>query len=232
MQAQGGRTTKRIGHYDVNVRGKGRQFRNDVLESMSHCHGLVPLFVYGPVVLFALYWLFAETAIAPLAGVGYVAAGVTFWTFFEYWMHREVFHFRRLPKLHYFIHGIHHEYPNDKGRLVMPPGASLFIAIPMWFAMQAIFGTDVAVGLYAGFVGGYLWYDETHFWTHVDKPRTRLGRLLRSHHMKHHFATPDQRFGVSTPLWDWVFRTLPRDGREPSGPGGGAQGDALDVREG
>jgi sterol desaturase/sphingolipid hydroxylase (fatty acid hydroxylase superfamily) len=206
-----GNPTRRVGDYDVDVRGRGRQFKNDFLESLSHCHGLLPLFIYGPVVILCLVLLAVDTDVGFAKGAALVAAGVAFWTFFEYWMHREVFHWKKFPKAHYFLHGIHHIYPNDKGRMVMPPSASAFVAVPMWFLCLALFGYGPALAIFAGFVAGYVWYDETHYWTHVGKARTRWGKRLKKHHMMHHFQTPGQRFGVSTPLWDWVFGTLPKD---------------------
>ncbi len=36
---------------------------------------------------------------------------------------------------------------------------------------------------------------------------TGLGRFLRQYHLAHHYAVPDRHFGVSSPLWDLVFRT-------------------------
>ena len=50
----------------------------------------------------------------------------------------------------------------------------------------------------------------THWWTHVGKARTRWGKYLRRHHMLHHFKDHDLYFGVSTPLWDFVFGTVPK----------------------
>ena len=35
---------------------------------------------------------------------------------------------------------------------------------------------------------------------------TRVGRYLRQYHLVHHYKTPDRHFGVSSPLWDFVFR--------------------------
>jgi len=201
---------KRVGDYDIDVRGRGRQFKSNFFEKFSSCHGLVPLFLYSPIAIVAL--VIAVTSYATSAGtiVAAAAGGLFFWTFFEYWMHREFFHWKAFPKMHYFLHGIHHVYPNDRGRQVMPPGASLMVAIPMWFLLQGLFGTELALPVYAGFVGGYVWYDTTHYWTHVGKARTTWGKYLKQHHMRHHFQSHHHRFGVSTPLWDWVFRTMPK----------------------
>jgi sterol desaturase/sphingolipid hydroxylase (fatty acid hydroxylase superfamily) len=200
--------TERLGAYEIDRRGAGRQFRSDFLEKFSRCHGLVPLVVYLPIIGWCL-WASRGLGAGPL--VAFVAAGLFVWTLAEYWLHRLVFHFERWPRLHYFIHGIHHMFPNDRGRVVMPPAASALPALAFWSIAWLVLGTDRALPAYAGFAIGYLWYDMTHFWTHVARPRTAWGRFLRRHHMLHHFKDHSVRFGVSTPLWDVVFGTLPRD---------------------
>jgi sterol desaturase/sphingolipid hydroxylase (fatty acid hydroxylase superfamily) len=59
----------------------------------------------------------------------------------------------------------------------------------------------------AGFIHGYLVYDLLHYFIHRGRVPTRLGRFLRHYHMQHHYSAPDRHFGVSSPLWDVVFRT-------------------------
>ena len=44
-------------------------------------------------------------------------------------------------------------------------------------------------------------------------PKTKLGRRLREQHMRHHFQDHRYGYGVSSPLWDVVFRTLPNKRR-------------------
>jgi sterol desaturase/sphingolipid hydroxylase (fatty acid hydroxylase superfamily) len=196
-----------VGGYEIHLAGEGRQFKSDFLEQFGRTHPLIPLAVYVPAIL-ACWLLAASSTAATAASIAlWTVAGLAFWTFAEYWLHRFLFHWQRFPKLHYFIHGIHHVYPNDLNRVVMPPGASLSMAAPLF--LVAYYGLGEATGLpfFAGFAGGYLWYDMTHYWTHVAKPRSTWGKLLRRQHMLHHFKTPDQRFGVSTPLWDLVFGT-------------------------
>ena len=65
--------------------------------------------------------------------------------------------------------------------------------------------------LYAGIAAGYLIYDMLHYSTHHFKIKWRVWQFLRRHHMRHHAQTPDLRFGVSSPLWDIVFRTMPQE---------------------
>ncbi len=66
-----------------------------------------------------------------------LAGGYLFWTLTEYWLHRLVFHFEPDdglgPRLHWIIHGVHHDHPNDPLRLVMPPSVSIPLA-PAFYA--------------------------------------------------------------------------------------------------
>ncbi len=210
--------TKEVGGYVIDVRGKGRQFQNELLEKLSFCPGWMPLVVYLPVIAVCWYFTATDTTTGFGAAAGLAVAGIAFWTFSEYVLHRFVFHFRKWPKLHYFIHGIHHEYPNDLGRVVMPPTASAFLAVPLWFLALGALGYEAALPFFSGFVIGYLWYDMTHWWTHVGKPKGPWGKMLRRHHMLHHFSSPAVRFGVTSPFWDHVFGTSGEEKTEVEGP--------------
>lgn len=65
----------------------------------------------------------------------------------EYFIHRYIFHFNAVnekeEQLKYHIHGVHHEYPRDKDRLVMPPLISFGIAILFYFFFKFIAGDYV-----------------------------------------------------------------------------------------
>ena len=76
-----------------------------------------------------------------------------------------------------------------------------------------IFGLPTAYPLFAGFLIGYLIYDYMHYYLHHFVPRSDLGKRLREQHMRHHFQDHRYGYGVSSPLWDVVFRTLPRTRR-------------------
>ncbi len=41
-----------------------------------------------------------------------------------------------------------------------------------------------------------------------------LGQWLKHHHVLHHYQDFTKRFGVSTPLWDYVFGTIERGRNE------------------
>ena len=106
------------------------------------------------------------------------------------------------------IHGVHHDHPNDPLRLVMPPAASIPLAIVVVGAIFLIAGDVHGPAVAAGFLTGYLIYDEIHYALHHHNPTTRLGKRLRELHMRHHFQDDEKGFGISAPYWDVVFRTF------------------------
>ncbi len=191
-------------------------FESRFLDFFSRIHPVVPALIYVPVIV-ALFVIGANQGQGALELIGLFAAGVFIWTLSEYWLHRLIFHwepdnaFGR--RMHFIIHGVHHDHPNDKLRLVMPPGASIPLALLFAGLFWLIFGTPTAYPLFAGFLTGYLGYDYMHYYLHHFVPKSRLGKHLREQHMRHHFQDHRYGFGVSTPLWDAVFRTLPRTRR-------------------
>jgi dihydroceramide fatty acyl 2-hydroxylase len=149
-----------------------------------------------------------------VATVGLAVGGYALWTLFEYWLHRVVFHFEPEDglgaRVHWIIHGVHHDHPNDPLRLVMPPAVSVPLGAAVFGVLYLIFGIRYAPGLGAGFFAGYLVYDMTHYYLHHFRPRGRLGRMLRERHMRHHFQDETRGFGISAPYWDEVFGTSSR----------------------
>ena len=111
------------------------------------------------------------------------------------------------------IHGVHHDHPNDPLRLVMPPAASVPLALAFYGLFWLVLGADRAFAFGAGFLAGYLAYDMVHYHLHHHSPRTRFGRRLRELHMRHHFQDDERGFGISAPYWDRVFGTSVRRGR-------------------
>ena len=96
----------------------------------------------------------------------------------------------------------------------MPPVVSIPLALLFYGAFYLVASAALraphwAAPMFAGFVTGYVIYDLTHYATHQLPMGGRYGKFLKKYHALHHFKTPDQRFGVSSPVWDWVFRTCP-----------------------
>ena len=149
-----------------------------------------------------------------VAALAWIAGGYAFWTLTEYWLHRVVFHFEPEngigARLHWMIHGVHHDHPNDPMRLVMPPSASIPLALLFGGLFWLLLGADHATAFTAGFLAGYLAYDMIHYAVHHHVPRSAVGKRLRELHMRHHFQDHERGFGVSAPYWDAVFGTKPR----------------------
>ena len=185
-------------------------FESDLLDRLSRVHPMVPPLIFGPAII-ALLVVGARGEPTTLQVIGLVIAGYVFWTLFEYWLHRLVFHFEPEEgigaRLHWIIHGVHHDHPNDPLRLVMPPSVSIPLALALWGILVLVLGTPWAHIFTAGFLAGYLMYDMTHYHVHHHRPRTRLGKLIRELHMRHHFQDDTKGFGVSAPFWDYVFGT-------------------------
>ena len=97
----------------------------------------------------------------------------------------------------------------------MPPVVSLPLAAlfyGLFYLICALPRLPAWVGpLFFGFLIGYLAYDMIHYATHHFPMKREPFKFLRRYHMQHHFKTPDQRYGVSSPLWDAVFGTMPKD---------------------
>ena len=186
-----------------------RMFDSDLLDRLSRVHVVVPLVIFLPAI--GIMFGIGAPHFSPLEVVGLVLGGYLFWTLTEYWMHRLVFHFEPEEgigaRLHWIIHGVHHDHPNDPMRLVMPPSVSIPLSLAFYFGFVAVMGTPAAYVFGAAFWAGYLVYDMTHYHVHHHKPRTRLGKLLRELHMRHHFQDHTRGFGVSAPFWDAVFGT-------------------------
>src|SRR6201984_814382 len=146
-----------------------RMFRSDFMEFCSHVHPAVPMVLYLPVIGWMLYAAFFRNHLSVVAVAGLFALGVLSWTLLEYIIHRYVFHYEpksRLGKrLHFIIHGVHHDYPNDARRLVMPPSISVPLAFLFYGLFFLIFGS-LAPAVFAGLVFGYVCYDMLHYATH------------------------------------------------------------------
>ena len=186
-------------------------FQNRLLDRFTRVHPVVPVLLFVPAIL--VLFVTGAGRVGALEAIGLAVAGYVFWTLTEYWLHRVVFHFEPDngigQRLHWMIHGVHHDHPNDPLRLVMPPSASVPLAMLFLCLFWLVLGYDAALAFGGGFLGGYLAYDMLHYHVHHHTPRTAVGRKLREHHMRHHFQDDDRGFGVSAPYWDRVFGTSP-----------------------
>jgi len=202
-----------------------RLFRSDWLEALTTIHPAVVVVVWTPIIGWFLVDAWSERTATGMTGNALLlahAVGLFAWTFVEYGMHRFVFHFSPknppawLHRLVFLFHGIHHVQPWDKARLVMPPGVSLplaaaFYLLFAWLLVDVCEAPGWLSPVFGAFLAGYLVYDLLHYSTHHLPMENVVGRWLKRHHLLHHHATPDDRFGVTSPLWDVLLRTEPRD---------------------
>jgi len=186
-------------------------FENKFLDKVTYVHPSVPVVLYLPVISIFVYRAFAETSLSVTSIVLLFFAGMLFWTLTEYTLHRYVFHFHpesALGKyLIHLMHGVHHDYPNDSRRLVMPPAVSLPLAFFFYGLLHLLLGPTVLLPFFPGFVLGYVCYDMIHYGTHHFPMKSRLAQWLKRHHIKHHYQNDERGYGVSSPLWDVVFKT-------------------------
>jgi len=207
-----------IDHSEVPI----RLFKSDALEFFTHIHPAVVVIIWLPVASYFLLTAIAHRAVGVSAvyiPAGFVA-GLFAWTFAEYMLHRFVFHHQpRTPwqeRVVFLFHGIHHRQTHCKTRLVMPPAVSVPLSFVFYGLCYLILGVLLPAPhwiapVFAGLVSGYLIYDLTHYATHHFAMRWGFLKFLKRYHMQHHYKTPDRRFGVSSPLWDVVFRTMPAE---------------------
>lgn len=188
-------------------------FENPVLDYFTRCPFWVVPLIWLPI-SFYLYshglnmrilssWQLVLTAV-----VGFFS-----WTLSEYWLHRIVFHYNPGKgigaRIHFYIHGIHHDLPDDAYRLVMPPLASFLIAVPIVGFFYFLLGSVWFYPFFSGYLVGYVAYEMSHYSVHHLKSKHPVFLALKRHHLQHHFSKHcvNKRYGVSSTLWDHVFKT-------------------------
>ncbi|TDO22405.1 sterol desaturase family protein [Pedobacter duraquae] len=186
-----------------------RMFKNGFLESLSKVHFFVPLIVFIPVIVFLIWKSLFDLNMAILPFAGYALFGIFVWTLTEYVMHRYVFHFYPTSdwgkKIHFIFHGVHHDYPNDAKRLVMPPSASIPLALGFFFLFQYLLPIGTVYAFFLGFISGYLAYDMTHYALHHANFKNGFWKKLKQHHMLHHYSDSTRGYGVSSDIWDKIL---------------------------
>lgn len=191
-----------------------RMFESDFIDLFSRTHPLIVPLLFVPGAAFGFVRNMTHGGQSVAVTLALFVGGFVAWTLAEYWLHRLFFHWtppgRWGERMHFLVHGVHHTWPRDKYRLVMPPAVS----ISLYFIFLGVFwvtlGPHYAWGFHSGFVVGYMFYDLTHYYLHHFRPRTEYGRRLKKNHMLHHFKEPSKRYGVSNMVWDRVFGTAPR----------------------
>lgn len=184
-------------------------YNNKFLDSLTHAYPTTLLCIYLPVIIYFSYRPIQANLLFWL--LGFIFGGFL-WTIIEYFMHRFLFHYEpkydKVRKIFYLIHEIHHAYPRDSTRLVTPPIVSLLFVVMFYFFYQRIFGANSAA-IFSGTLFLYLIYETGHYAIHHYNSKNRFARYLKRHHLAHHYLDNKNYFGVTSPLWDFVFCTKP-----------------------
>ena len=197
-------------------KGSAQLFQHPVLERLTHTHIAAPVSIFLLTGIVSLYYGLTRSLLTGLGAFGLFLAGLLLFTLAEYVVHRYVYHIPATSpgraRFQYTMHGVHHEFPKDKTRLAMPPILTVFVASLLFFIFRFTLG-HAAFGVLAGFVFGYACYLFVHYSLHVYAPPRNGLKLLWHHHAMHHYSQEGAAYGVSSPLWDHVFRTMPRRAR-------------------
>ena len=194
----------------IHNKGQAQIFKSQYLEYLTKTHPLVIWGLYLPFIILLPYYANYKFEFSILRIGLLFFAGLFFWTFFEYIMHRFVFHWvsdsPRMRRVSYVMHGNHHEFPRDKQRLFMPPVPSLIISSLLFLIMYGAMRNNVLV-FFPGFIFGYLMYGSMHYAIHAWNPPFKwMKPIWRNHHL-HHYKSEEKGFGVSSHFWDKIFGT-------------------------
>lgn len=198
---------------EIKPQNKGTKqlFNNPILEKLSRTHIAVPLIIFFSYATGLLYWNVTHTSLSSLVTIGLFFVGFITFTWVEYNVHRYVFHMKTYTalraKMQYTMHGVHHEFPKDKDRLAMPPLVSITIGTVLLLIFKVIMG-DFVFAFLPGFMVGYASYLAVHYMVHAYPPPKNFLKALWVNHSIHHYKDGEVVFGVSSPLWDYLYGTL------------------------
>jgi sterol desaturase/sphingolipid hydroxylase (fatty acid hydroxylase superfamily) len=191
--------------------GSKQLFTSPILEKLSRTHIAIPVTIFFGYATVVLLWSIDHTVISVSLTVFLFFIGMLVFTWVEYNVHRYIFHIPTLTifakKFQYTIHGIHHEFPKDKGRLAMPPLLSITIATLLLIVFRLLMG-DLAFAFMPGFLVGYACYLSVHYMIHAYTPPKGWLKILWINHAIHHYKDGKVVFGVSSPLWDYIYGTM------------------------
>jgi sterol desaturase/sphingolipid hydroxylase (fatty acid hydroxylase superfamily) len=192
-------------------KGTKQLFENPILEKLSRTHISIPLTIFFLYASTLLYWSITHTSLSAGITISMFIFGFIAFTWVEYMVHRYLFHMSTVTKwrekFQYTVHGVHHEFPKDKERLAMPPVLSVTIATVLLLLFRLVMG-DFAFSFLPGFLVGYAFYLAVHYMVHVYQPPKNFLKTLWINHAVHHYKHGEYIFGVSSPLWDYVYGTL------------------------
>lgn len=191
--------------------GTERLFNNSFLEKLTRTHISVPIAIFILYAACLITFNVINSSVPIALSIALFFLGWIFFSWVEYQVHRRVFHLpvttAERQKFQYTVHGVHHHHPKDKDRLAMPPVLSVFIATLLLFILKLFIG-DYVFAFLPGFLVGYAFYLLIHYLVHIHRPPKNIFKHLWINHSIHHYKDGEIVFGVSTPLWDYIYGTM------------------------
>jgi hypothetical protein len=193
--------------------GTHQIFNNPILEKLTRTHIAVPVSIFIVYAFVLCVWNVLFTPLSVDITILLFFLGWLTFTWVEYQTHRHIFHLSTntpwRKNFQYMVHGVHHHYPKDKDRLAMPPLLSVTVATVLLLLLKLVLG-DYVFAFLPGFLVGYACYLLIHYLVHVHRPPKNIFKVLWQNHGVHHYKEGELLFGVSSPLWDYVYGTIPK----------------------
>lgn len=193
-------------------KGSKQLFNNKLLESLTKTHAAVPITLFIVVGITLMTYGIYEGLLSVSVTLTTFLIGFFLFTLIEYCVHRFLFHLppttEKRKELTYKFHGVHHEFPKDKQRLAMPVILSITLVGILYLLFSLTIG-DYVYAFLPGIIVGYSAYLSVHYVVHARRPPKNFLKILWIHHGIHHYKRNDKAFGVSSPLWDYIFGTMP-----------------------
>jgi sterol desaturase/sphingolipid hydroxylase (fatty acid hydroxylase superfamily) len=108
----------------------------------------------------------------------------------------------RFKKEHLTHHARDYFTPTLKKIAMAAPALVLLAGASAWIA-----GPVLGLTFTTTFTLAYIQYEITHRRIHTHPPTGWYSRLIRRHHLAHHFSDARTNHGVTSPIWDIVFGT-------------------------
>lgn len=192
-------------------KGTKQLFKNPILERLTRTHIAIPLSIFLIYSGGLLYWNVTHTSLSTPLTISLFFLGWLVFSWVEYNVHRYVFHMdtytRLRAKFQYTLHGVHHEFPKDKDRLAMPPLLSVTVSTILLLLLRLVMG-DFVFAFLPGFLVGYASYLGVHYMVHAYQPPKHFLKMLWVNHGVHHYKNGEIIFGVSSPIWDYLYGTM------------------------
>ena len=192
---------------------RAKQTRRERNEQVDRFQLYKPFIFYIAVLSFIQFAVVRSGGSSLPSAAGLFVGGLLAWGLFEYAFHRWVLHREpddeRLDLPGNRTHLRHHADPNSLQRLNVQLSESVPVCVAYFLLAWALAGSwQAAAHLYTGFIAGYFFYEYLDFQAHHGTARGRLTRYFRKYHLQHHHYDATVRFGVTSPLFDYLFGTF------------------------